>query len=303
MLQKINIDELAGKIAALPSNKSVYIHGTEDGRNPYGLVTTEAFDALVYLLCNPGKNHCRAASCSDSMRGPQELSAIKELLKSFWFDVGLTEFFIDPEEFGQQTDTVPVLATLVRIRESGLKAEVCTDTYVVEVPRSIEEHKLQEYVAVRLRAAARNVLIGEHGDAAIKASCRDFNWGDWVMEFNGDRALGIHPLGNEPMSLRNAIAVDIGVNQDEVLLDEEADATLYIQRDNHHDTSNGGAVVANMRMGFVYTQAMDTLPPIAPNDKLWLDFGNGVWHPVAHSEEARDGCEEQYLYFIYRKDN
>lgn len=302
MLQKINIDELAGKIAALPSKKSVYIHGTEDGRNPYGLVTTEAFDALVYLLCNPGKNHCRAASCSDSMRGTQELSAIKELLKSFWFDVGLTEFFIDPEEFGQQTDTVPVLATLVRIRESGLKAEVCTDTYVVEVPRSIEEHKLQEYVEARLRAAARNVLIGEHGDAAIKASCRDFNWGDWVLEFNGDRALGIHPLGNEPMSLRNAIAVDIGVNQDEVLLDEEADATLYIQRDNH-DTSNGGAVVANMRMGFVYKQAMDTLPPIAPNDKLWLDFGNGVWHPVAHSEEARDGCEEQYHYFIYREDN
>jgi hypothetical protein len=303
MLKKIEIDELVHRIENLPANQTLYLYGTQDitEGEVYGVMVTEAFETRMYLMCFLGYNHCKAISCNDSMRGQAERNAIKEMLQSCWHEAGLSSYFLKDEEEAATDDVIPVLTTLVRIREEGRHREVFTDIFVVTVPKSMGHYQYDEYIKKQLRAAAQALLTGESGDEAIKQSCRDFNWGDFSMWFEGNEALGIYLPGAVSYWMNKAESLDISVNQDEVLLEDDVDATLHIDRHDGNEPVSLPVLVC-MRNGLVDWAEPNDRTDIAASDTLWLDFGNGVHHPVAHDQLEMEKDEERFTYFMYRED-
>lgn len=303
MLKKIEFDELVCRIENLPSNQMLYLHTTEDITDgpTYGLMVTEAFETRMYLLCSLGSSHCKAISCNDSMRGEAERNAIKSMLQSCRDEAGLSCYFLDEGAESSKGDIVPVLTTLVRIREEGRHREVFTDTYVVAVPKDMEPYQHHRYVEKQLRTAAQALLAGEKGDECIRQSCRDFNWGDFAMWFEGNPELGVYLPEEFPFRLHGAETLDLSVNQDEFLLEDELDATLYIDQHNGAEPV-ARHVLASTRDGAVEFDELGSVKDIMESDTLWLDFGNGVRHPVAYDQPEMEEDEEHFAYYVYRED-
>lgn len=281
LLKKLNMAELTNHILEVPTGQVIRAYTDTQKSSYFECMTIDAFNAKICVLCSQDTTCCRACHAN-----PKNLHfALGEITSDIR---ALPEYYV---EEAARPDTYPCLVTLVRYREEGFNRETYVDTFLVNVPISVERHQLEGYAEQQLRAAAHNLLVGETGDEAMRMSCGDFNWGDFVASFEEDKELGVSSKLSIRESANSVQNVTVTVNQDEQLFDESIDAVLIIRKPDGSIESTLATV--NMAYGNV-TPAAENFS-CAEGDTFAIDFGNAVLHSVAASQSGQD---ESHYYWL-----
>ena len=176
------------------------------------------------------------------------------------------------------------IVVLRRIRVDGLKTETWEDTFLYR-----GDKKAPEELKGLLRLTARALLTGARGDGCLSESCFDYNWGDFIMDIDDELLAGqglelLHDGGKLVLVDPNVIVLP--VNQDELLM-ETLPCTVILRNNNDGETIS---VPGTADMDFGEVEA-DVMRPGWPADQMTaaIDFGNGIEHACAVSEDRRDG--------------
>lgn len=137
------------------------------------------------------------------------------------------------------------------------------------------------------RAAVLSHLIGADGDSSILQSCRDFNWGDAMMDVSAETwakfGFSIFSANSNKVQPVTPGVIIIRVNQDECLLSRTLPATLSV-KSKAKDAMLFVQATVDLSNGAVSTET-ELSGLNSGKHELFIDFENGVSHPCALNED------------------
>lgn len=156
---------------------------------------------------------------------------------------------IAPEHTNVVPDKIPAaIISVIRIRQEKLTRppETFQNDFVMELPKDCNLHHLADYAQQKLRDMAYDLLTSKDGGLAIRASCSDFNWGDFIMELPRELAqrhgMQLLCLDDEALLPYQIVGHEtVTLQQDEILLRENNKVMLHVTFDDGSDPISGPA--------------------------------------------------------------
>lgn len=149
--------------------------------------------------------------------------------------------------------------------------------------------KRKQELEEEVREIAQEFLKGSRGDNAITQSCHNFNWGDFFtslidedMERHGFYEILHEHFIKEPTPVLLSGFAEISFEHDETILQSDVFATLHIV--NGDGTESICSVDVDMYSGCVEAEDLEMFDDIPDGREVYIDFGNGVKHPVSMEE-------------------
>lgn len=201
------------------------------------------------------------------------------------------------------------LITLLRLRQDGFQTEAFEDDFIIDIPEELidnkyfNDNKVLEYCEKKFREAAQATIIGPNCEKIIADTCNDYNWGDFTLYTTKDilQTVGISriedydgPVNKDTVCPRYIVEV----HQDEVLLPDCVDCTLIIREYGQQEIRINATT--NLYTGAIIVDATDediAAERIDYGNDVFVNFGNGIEHPVAINEDQRDETENIFFYF------
>lgn len=200
------------------------------------------------------------------------------------------------------------LITLLRLRQEGFRTESYDDDFIIDIPENLANKTtlctddILKYCEKQLRKAARATIIGPDCEKIITETCDDYNWGDFILHATKEilATVGILCVNDYDGPIDKSTIYPrftVEVNQDEVLLPDCVEGALIIQDSEEGDIRID--VDANLSTGAITVteQDEDSIAEKMKDDReMFIDFGNGVEHPVAINEEQQEEADDTFFY-------
>lgn len=201
------------------------------------------------------------------------------------------------------------LITLLRFRQEGFQTEAFEDDFIIDIPEELiddkyfNDNKVLEYCEKKFREAAQATIIGPNCEKIISDTCNDYNWGDFTLHTTKDilQTVGISRIEDyDGLVNKDTVCPRyiVEVHQDEVLLPDCVDCTLIIREYGQQEIRINATT--NLYTGAIIVDATDediAAERIDYGNDVFVDFGNGIEHPVAINEDQRDETENIFFYF------
>lgn len=200
------------------------------------------------------------------------------------------------------------LITLLRLRQEGFRTESYDDDFIIDIPENLVNKTtlctddILKYCEKQLRKAARATIIGPDCEKIITETCDDYNWGDFILHATKEilATVGILCVNDyDGPIVKSTIypRFTVEVNQDEVLLPDCVEGALIIRDSEEGDIRID--VDTNLSTGAITVteQDEDSIAKKMKDDReMFIDFGNGVEHPVAINEEQQEEADDTFFY-------
>lgn len=200
------------------------------------------------------------------------------------------------------------LITLLRLRQEGFRTESYDDDFIIDIPENLVNKTtlctddILKYCEKQLRKAARATIIGPDCEKIITETCDDYNWGDFILHATKEilATVGILCVNDYDGPIdKNTIypRFTVEVNQDEVLLPDCMEGVLIVRDPEEGDIRIDAD--ANLSTGVVTIEKQDEDGiswKVEDGREMFIDFGNGVEHPVAISEERQEEADDTFFY-------
>lgn len=200
------------------------------------------------------------------------------------------------------------LITLLRLRQEGFRTESYDDDFIIDIPENLVNKTtlctddILKYCEKQLRKAARATIIGPDCEKIITETCDDYNWGDFILHATKEilATVGILCVNDYDGPIDKSTIYPrftVEVNQDEVLLPDCVEGALIIRDSEEGDIRID--VDANLSTGAITVteQDEDSIAKKMKDDReMFIDFGNGVEHPVAINEEQQEEADDTFFY-------
>lgn len=200
------------------------------------------------------------------------------------------------------------LITLLRLRQEGFRTESYDDDFIIDIPENLVNKTtlytddILKYCEKQLRKAARATIIGPDCEKIITETCDDYNWGDFILHATKEilATVGILCVNDYDGPIDKSTIYPrftVEVNQDEVLLPDCVEGALIIRDSEEGDIRID--VDANLSTGAITVteQDEDSIAEKMKDDReMFIDFGNGVEHPVAINEEQQEETDDTFFY-------
>lgn len=201
------------------------------------------------------------------------------------------------------------LITLLRLRQEGFQTESHDDDFIIDIPENLvnkttlcADDIILKYCEKQLRKAARATIIGPDCEKIIADTCNDYNWGDFILYATkeilatvGTSCVNDYDGPIDKSTIYPRFTVE--VNQDEVLLPDYVEGVLIVRDPEEGDIRIDAD--ANLSTGAITVAEQDE-DSIAEKMKdgrdMFIDFGNGVEHPVAINEEQQEEADDTFFY-------
>lgn len=199
------------------------------------------------------------------------------------------------------------LITLLRLRQEGFRTESYDDDFIIDIPENLVNKTtlctddILKYCEKQLRKAARATIIGPDCEKIITETCDDYNWGDFILHATKEilATVGIlcvkdydGPIDKSTIYPRFTVEVN-GRGAATGLRGRCADYSRLRGRGYPH------WVDANLSTGAITVteQDEDSIAEKMKDDReMFIDFGNGVEHPVAINEEQQEEADDTFFY-------
>lgn len=200
------------------------------------------------------------------------------------------------------------LITLLRLRQEGFRTESYDDDFIIDIPENLVNKTtlctddILKYCEKQLRKAARATIIGPDCEKIITETCDDYNWGDFILHATKEilATVGILCVNDYDGPIDKSTIYPrftVEVNQDEVLLPDCMEGVLIVRDPEEGDIRIDAD--ANLSTGAITVAEQDE-DSIAGKMKdgrdMFIDFGNGVEHPVAINEEQQEKADDTFFY-------
>lgn len=200
------------------------------------------------------------------------------------------------------------LITLLRLRQEGFRTESYDDDFIIDIPENLVNKTtlctddILKYCEKQLRKAARATIIGPDCEKIITETCDDYNWGDFILHATKEilATVGILCVNDYDGPIDKSTIYPrftVEVNQDEVLLPDCVEGVLIVRDPEEGDIRIDAD--ANLSTGAITVAEQDE-DSIAGKMKdgrdMFIDFGNGVEHPVAINEEQQEKADDTFFY-------
>ena len=200
------------------------------------------------------------------------------------------------------------LITLLRLRQEGFRTESYDDDFIIDIPENLVNKTtlctddILKYCEKQLRKAARATIIGPDCEKIITETCDDYNWGDFIPHATKEilATVGILCVNDYDGPIDKSTIYPrftVEVNQDEVLLPDCMEGVLIVRDPEEGDIRIDAD--ANLSTGAITVAEQDE-DSIAGKMKdgrdMFIDFGNGVEHPVAINEEQQEKADDTFFY-------
>lgn len=200
------------------------------------------------------------------------------------------------------------LITLLRLRQEGFRTESYDDDFIIDIPENLVNKTtlctddILKYCEKQLRKAARATIIGPDCEKIITETCDDYNWGDFILHATKEilATVGILCVNDYDGPIDKSTIYPrftVEVNQDEVLLPDCVEGALIIRDSEEGDIRID--VDANLSTGAITVteQDEDSIAKKMKDDReMFIDFGNGIEHPVAINEEQQEEADDTFFY-------
>lgn len=200
------------------------------------------------------------------------------------------------------------LITLMRLRQEGFQTEIYDDDFIIDIPENLVDgttlctNDILKYCEKQLRKAARATIIGPDCEKIITETCDDYNWGDFILHATKEilATVGILCVNDyDGLIDKSTISprFTVEVNQDEVLLPDYVEGVLIVRDPEEGDIRIDAD--ANLSTGVVIIEKQDEdsiAEKMKDGREMFIDFGNGVEHPVAISEEQQEEADDTFFY-------
>lgn len=200
------------------------------------------------------------------------------------------------------------LITLLRLRQEGFRTESYDDDFIIDIPENLVNKTtlctddILKYCEKQLREAARATIIGPDCEKIIGDTCNDYNWGDFILYATKEilETVGISCVNDYDGPIDKSTIYPrftVEVNQDEVLLPDCVEGALIIR-----DSEEGDIRIdadANLSTGAITVTEQDEdsiAEKMEDGGEMFIDFGNGVEHPVAINEEQQEEADDTFFY-------
>ena len=200
------------------------------------------------------------------------------------------------------------LITLLCLRQEGFQTEIYDDDFIINIPENLVDgttlctNDILKYCEKQLQAAARATIIGPDCEKIIADTCNDYNWGDFILHATKEilATVGILCVNDyDGLIDKSTISprFTVEVNQDEVLLPDYVEGVLIVRDPEEGDIRIDAD--ANLSTGVVTIEKQDEdsiAEKMKDGREMFIDFGNGVEHPVAISEEQQEEADDTFFY-------
>ncbi|WP_270232636.1 hypothetical protein [Clostridium fessum] len=200
------------------------------------------------------------------------------------------------------------LITLLRLRQEGFQTESYDNDFIIDIPENLVDgttlctNDILKYCEKQLRKAARATIIGPDCEKIITETCDDYNWGDFILHATKEilATVGILCVNDyDGLIDKSTISprFTVEVNQDEVLLPDYVEGVLIVRDPEEGDIRIDAD--ANLSTGVVTIEKQDEdsiAEKMKDGREMFIDFGNGVEHPVAISEEQQEEADDTFFY-------
>lgn len=200
------------------------------------------------------------------------------------------------------------LITLLRRRQEGFRTESYDDDFIIDIPENLVNKTtlctddILKYCEKQLREAARATIIGPDCEKIITETCDDYNWGDFILHATKEilATVGILCVNDYDGPIDKSTIYPrftVEVNQDEVLLPDCMEGVLIVRDPEEGDIRIDAD--ANLSTGVVTIEKQDEDGiswKVEDGREMFIDFGNGVEHPVAISEERQEEADDTFFY-------
>lgn len=200
------------------------------------------------------------------------------------------------------------LITLLRLRQEGFRTESYDDDFIIDIPENLVNKTtlctddILKYCEKQLREAARATIIGPDCEKIIGDTCNDYNWGDFILYATKEilETVGISCVNDYDGPIDKSTIYPrftVEVNQDEVLLPDYVEGVLIVR-----DSEEGNIRIdadANLSTGAITVAEQDEdsiVGKMEDGGEMFIDFGNGVEHPVAINEEQQEETDDTFFY-------
>ena len=200
------------------------------------------------------------------------------------------------------------LITLLRLRQEGFRTESYDDDFIIDIPENLVNKTtlctddILKYCEKQLREAARATIIGPDCEKIIGDACNDYNWGDFILYATKEilETVGISCVNDYDGPIDKSTIYPrftVEVNQDEVLLPDCVEGVLIVR-----DSEEGNIRIdadANLSTGAITVAEQDEdsiVGKMEDGGEMFIDFGNGVEHPVAINEEQQEATDDTFFY-------
>lgn len=201
------------------------------------------------------------------------------------------------------------LITLLRLRQEGFQTEAFEDDFIIDIPEELiddkyfNDNKVLEYCEKKFREAAQATIVGPNCEKIIADTSNDYNWGDFTLYTSKEvlQAVGISRIEDYDGPVSKDIVYPryiVEVNQDEVLLPDCVGCTLIIREFGKQEIRI--EATTDLYTGAIIVDATDediAAERIDYGNDVFVDFGNGIEHPVAINEVQRDETENIFFCF------
>lgn len=200
------------------------------------------------------------------------------------------------------------LITLLRLHQEGFQTESYDNDFIIDIPENLVDgttlctNDILKYCEKQLRKAARATIIGPDCEKIITETCDDYNWGDFILHATKEilATVGILCVNDyDGLIDKSTISprFTVEVNQDEVLLPDYVEGVLIVRDPEEGDIRIDAD--ANLSTGVVTIEKQDEdsiAEKMKDGREMFIDFGNGVEHPVAISEEQKEEADDTFFY-------
>lgn len=200
------------------------------------------------------------------------------------------------------------LITLLRLHQEGFQTESYDNDFIIDIPENLVDgttlctNDILKYCEKQLRKAARATIIGPDCEKIITETCDDYNWGDFILHATKEilATVGILCVNDyDGLIDKSTISprFTVEVNQDEVLLPDYVEGVLIVRDPEEGDIRIDAD--ANLSTGVVTIEKQDEdsiAEKMKDGREMFIDFGNGVEHPVAISEEQQEEADDTFFY-------
>lgn len=200
------------------------------------------------------------------------------------------------------------LITLLRLRQEGFQTESYDNDFIIDIPENLVDgttlctNDILKYCEKQLRKAARATIVGPDCEKIITETCDDYNWGDFILHATKEilATVGILCVNDyDGLIDKSTISprFTVEVNQDEVLLPDYVEGVLIVRDPEEGDIRIDAD--ANLSTGVVTIEKQDEdsiAEKMKDGREMFIDFGNGVEHPVAISEEQQEEADDTFFY-------
>lgn len=200
------------------------------------------------------------------------------------------------------------LITLLRLRQEGFQTEIYDDDFIIDIPEDLvakttsRTNDILKYCEKQLREAVHATIIGPDCEEIITETCNDYNWGDFVLYATKEilATVGISCVNDYDGPIDKSTICPrftVEVNQDEVLLPDCMEGILIVRDPEEGDIRIDAD--ANLSTGAITVaeQDEDSIAGKMEDDReMFIDFGNGVEHPVAINKEQQEEADDTFFY-------